>query len=190
MRTLLIITTLLFSASLQAAQWQLGSPSEVIFLSTKNTHLTEVHRFARLQGSLHENGTAKLVIDLSSIDSAIPIRDERMREILFKTATFTQATLLTKIDQKVLAQAKQGVVQQYELTGRLNLHGNEADVTVLVVIVPAKNGDLVVSSIKPVMIYADQFELTQGIQALRDIAKLERIAEVVPVSFTLTFKAK
>lgn len=188
MRTLLLAPLMLLT-TLAHANWTLEKPSELTLVSVKNTHLTEVHRFERLQGSIAADGRAELSIDLTSIDSGIPIRDSRMQEFLFETTRFAQATLSASVNPNVLKEAAAGVIQTYDLTGKLQLHGKEADVRVPVLIVPAADGRLVVTSLKPVLIYADQFELTSGIQQLRDIAKLERIGETVPVNFTLIFRA-
>lgn len=190
MRTLLLAPLFLLATAAVQAGWQLEQPSELTFMSFKNTHLAEIHRFNRMQGNIAEDGEATLSIDLTSVDTAIPIRDTRMQEMLFETSRFASATLTAKVNTKVLQQAAAGAIQTYDLTGKLNLHGLEADVSVPVLIVPAADGRLVVSSLKPVLVQADQFELTAGIQKLRDIAKLERISEVVPVSFTLIFSPK
>lgn len=177
----------LLATSLSHADWQLAPESELTFLSTKNTSLTEIHRFRSLSGTLSTTGQASLSIDLTSIDSGIPVRDERMQKFLFETSRFTQATLTTVVDPEVLKKAAGGDIQRINLTGKLSLHGNEEDVNVPVLVVPASNGSIVVSSLQPVLIHAENFALAEGIRTLRDIAKLETIAEVVPVSFTLTF---
>ncbi|UZK03449.1 YceI family protein [Venatoribacter cucullus] len=190
MRTLLLAPLFLLATAAAQAGWQLEQPSELTFMSFKNTHLAEIHRFNRMQGNIAEDGEATLSIDLTSVDTAIAIRDTRMQEMLFETSRFASATLTAKVNTKVLQQAAAGAIQTYDLTGKLNLHGLEADVSVPVLIVPAADGRLVVTSLKPVLVQADQFELTAGIQKLRDIAKLERISEVVPVNFTLIFSPK
>ncbi len=190
MRTLLLAPLFLLATAAAQAGWQLEQPSELTFMSFKNTHLAEIHRFNRMQGNIADDGEATLSIDLTSVDTAIAIRDTRMQEMLFETSRFASATLTAKVNTKVLQQAAAGAIQTYDLTGKLNLHGLEADVSVPVLIVPAADGRLVVTSLKPVLVQADQFELTAGIQKLRDIAKLERISEVVPVNFTLIFSPK
>ena len=177
----------LLATSLSHADWQLAPESELTFLSTKNTSLTEIHRFRSLSGTLSTTGQASLSIDLTSIDSGIPVRDERMQKFLFETSRFTQATLTTVVDPEVLKKAASGDIQRINLTGKLSLHGSEEDVNVPVLVVSASNGSIVVSSLQPVLIHAENFALAEGIRTLRDIAKLETIAEVVPVSFTLTF---
>lgn len=177
----------LLAASVSHADWALTADSALTFLSIKNTNLTEVHHFRSLSGSLSDQGQAELTIDLASIDSGIPIRDERMQKFLFDTSRFTSATLTTDISADVLAKAAAGSIQQYDLSGKLALHGSEEEVRVPVLIVPAAEGSLVVTSLRPVLIQADAYGMAAGIQKLRDIAKLQSIGETVPVSFSLVF---
>ncbi|MDO6749038.1 YceI family protein, partial [Gilvimarinus sp. 1_MG-2023] len=74
------------------------------------------------------------------------------------------------------------------LSGSLSLHGKQATVTTEVLATPAADASLVVSSLAPVLIDAAEFGLEGGIEALRNIAKLTSITQVVPVEFTLILK--
>ncbi|GGY34123.1 hypothetical protein GCM10011297_03920 [Bacterioplanes sanyensis] len=167
------------------ADWQLTQPSEVSFVSFKNTHLAENHRFEHLQGSVSSSGEALVRIDLSSIDSGIPVRDGRMRELLFQVGDFSHAEIRAAIPAAVL---NTDTPQPYELQGQLALHGNQESFRTTVMVTPAADGTTTVNSLTPVLVHADSFALSRGIRELRDIAKLDSIAEVVPVSFSLTFK--
>ncbi|MCD8521349.1 MAG: YceI family protein [Saccharospirillaceae bacterium] len=188
MRYLVLIPALLLSAFSQA-EWTLQPSSSLTFLTTKNTHLTEVHQFRSIRGKVSDQGMAELSIDLTSIDSGIPIRDTRMQEWLFETNRFSHATFNAVVPVDVLNKASGGDSQTLTLKGKLMLHGHEEDISVPVSIVPAQDKSVVITSLQPVLLHADSFALTAGIQKLRDIAKLERIAEVVPVSFSLTFRS-
>jgi len=184
-----LIAGLLSSAS-ALADWQLTQPSEVTFVTGKNSHLLEVHRFGRLSGEVSDSGLAKVEIDLTSIDSRIPIRDQRMRDLLFEVSSFAKATIEAQLPAELLAELKAGKVQQIELPAKLNLHGSDEELNLKLLAVPAKDGQLVVTSLRPVLIHANDFAMTKGIRLLQDIAKLKVIAEVVPVNLTLTFKAQ
>src|SRR5690606_41293842 len=105
MRTLLLAPLFLLATAAAQAGWQLEQPSELTFMSFKNTHMAEVHRLNRLQCNIADNGEATLNIDLSSVDTAIAIRDTRMQEMLFETSRFASATLTAKVNTKVLQQA-------------------------------------------------------------------------------------
>jgi polyisoprenoid-binding protein YceI len=168
-----LASVLTLAAPLAQAEWTLQKGSELNFLTTKNTHLTEVHTFRTLAGSLQDKGSATLTIDLSSIDSAIPVRDQRMRDVLFETARFASADINTQLDPVLMQQVLKGESVRTTLSGNLTLHGSESPVEALVQVTPASNGTILVS--------------TEGIRKLRDIAGLKAISEVVPVNFTLIF---
>lgn len=72
---------------------RLDSQSPLLnFVSIKKVHVVETHRFESLSGAITDTGVATLVIDLNSVNTGIDIRNERMRNLLFETATFPQAT--------------------------------------------------------------------------------------------------
>ena len=71
---------LLSWASLAQAAWQLSADeSSLTFVTTKATHVAEVHSFKSLTGSVDEQGRVAVSVALASVDTLIPIRDERMR---------------------------------------------------------------------------------------------------------------
>lgn len=180
------LSTLLI-ANTALADWQLQQPSEVTFVSGKNSHLLEIHRFEKIAGSVSDQGQASITIDLSSIDSRIPVRDQRMRDHLFEVNSFASAEIQAQIPADVMTSIKQGKISSVELPATLSLHGNDEELVLKLLVAPGKQGELVVTSLAPVLIHADDFALTKGIQLLRDIAKLKVIGEVVPVTFALTF---
>ena len=94
-----IVLLLLLAAGPAAADWTLdNSGSTLSFVTIKATNVAEVHTFGQLTGSVGTDGHARVVIQLASVDTLIPIRDERMREILFKTDLFPTATADARID--------------------------------------------------------------------------------------------
>src|SRR5690606_41792289 len=105
MRTLLLAPLFLLATAAAQAGWQLEQPSELTFMSFKNTHMAEVHRFNRLQGNIADKGEATLNIDLSRVDTAIAIRDTRMQEMLVQTSRFASASLTGKVATKVVDRA-------------------------------------------------------------------------------------
>lgn len=177
----------LLASTLALADWQLQKPSEVTFVSSKNSHLLEIHRFNQISGTVSATGEARVVINLSSIDSKIQIRDQRMREQLFEVSQFADAEILARLTPDALALVKAGEVQTINLDATLSLHGNTEKLSIPVIVAPAKDDKLVISNLAPVLIHANDFALTQGVQALQKIAKLKVISEVVPVNFVLTF---
>lgn len=187
--TSVLLSAGLLLSSVAQADWQLAQPSEVTFVTAKNTHLLEVHRFNTLSGTVSDSGEARINIDLSSIDSRIPVRDERMQKHLFEVEQFTSATISAQIPASVISSVKDGKISHITQEATLNLHGSDEQIELELLVVPGRQGEVVISSLKPVLIHADDFALTKGIRMLQDIAKLKVITEVVPVNFTLTFNA-
>lgn len=181
--SLLLAAAISCCSTAALADWQLVKPSEVTLLSTKNTHLSEVFHFKNIQGNIDAAGNTKVELDLTSIDTDIEIRDQRMKDILFKTNLFPKAVLSAKVDPKLLQQT-----HSTTLKFDLHLHGQSQTLSVPVLVVADKNDNIVVTNLKPVLVQANDFELAEGIEKLREIAKLERISETVPVNFTLTFQ--
>ncbi|UTW44595.1 YceI family protein [bacterium SCSIO 12696] len=186
-----IAALLLISANLANAGWTLSNElSSVTLVTTKATHIAEVHHFKQLSGSVSP-GKAKVVIDLASIHTNIDIRDQRMREMLFNTATFASATIKANVDTQALASLKVGEQLTQNLTGSLSLHGKTQDLDLgPVSIVRLTEGRLLVNNQRPILVNAGSFDLAAGVEKLRTVAGLPSISNAVPVSFHLIFEKK
>lgn len=183
----LLFAALLSFAPNTWAEWRLDSEaSSVGFLSVKNGQVVESHHFNKLEGSVSASGNATLIIKLDSVDTMIPIRNERMREMLFKTASFPDATVSVSIDMAKFGRLKAGEALSETVAGKLEMVGQSATVMVPVSVIRGHNS-VIVSSRKPVVINAANWGLTDGLEALRNIANLSSITPAVPVSFTLKF---
>ena len=103
MRILIVLFSILFTLP-TFAHWQLDNETSVLsFITTKKLDIAEVHRFNQLSGEITQQGDVSLAIDLSSVNSSIAIRDERIKEFLFETAVFPKATFTTQINQSDIA---------------------------------------------------------------------------------------
>ena len=81
------------------ADWQLDNESSRLsFISTKATHITEVNRFRGLRGSVEDDGKVRLQVELETVDTGIPLRDERLRKQLFEIASFAEAEISAQLD--------------------------------------------------------------------------------------------
>ena len=166
--------------------WQLNPDlSSLSFVTTKNKSITEQHSLKFKQGYLHEQRTFKAVIDLDSVDTLIPIRDERLRDILFKTEKFPTATVSTQLTGKLDLNDSQNLTLPFAL----NLHGIEKSLSAEVV-VQMVNEKLVVTNYNPITVNAKDFALDDAINELTKIASLQGINYDVQVDFKLTFEIK
>lgn len=185
--TVLTLAAMLCSGGVCAASWKLDpAQSTLNFISIKNTGVAETHRFTELSGSIGEQGEVNVAIALASVDTLIQIRDQRMRELLFNTATFPQATLTAAVEADVLKALAEGETVSMEVPVTLALHGEEKSLRVPVV-ASRQDDSLRVLSARPVVVNAADFGLTGGIAALQKIAGLQSIATAVPVTINLVF---
>ena len=184
----LLCGLLLGCAQESTGPWQLDNEqSQISFVSTKAVDVAEVHRFTRLSGSVDEAGAAEVAIELASVDTLIPVRDERMRELLFQTQLFPQANLRASLDMAKYQTMQPGSSLIASESVVLDLHGVTAGLSADVLVTKVTAGRFVVASLRPVVVSAAAFNLADGLEELRTIAGLPSIGASVPVSFVLTF---
>lgn len=186
-----IIAGLVLLASGSAwADWQLDNEySKVNFVSVKKNKIGEAHHFTHLKGSLKDNGQLAIEIPLASVETLIPIRNERMQELLFETKLFPQADISATVDRKHWALAN-GESKVVTIAADVGLHGVNKLVDVQVMISKLSKSKLQVVSLKPIIINPADFGLNKGVLKLQAIANLPSITQSVPVSFVLTFNDK
>lgn len=186
-RTLILGVASLFS--LQAlAGWDLDKAgSSVHFVTTKAKDATEIHEFKGVTGSIDDKGVARVEIELASVETLIPIRNKRMRNLLFQTDLFPKAVISAKIPDSLLSMAA-GEIKQQKLPMQVNLHGVSKDLDAEVIVTGLGKGKVMVASKAPVLVRAADFKLDGGIEALRKIASLSSIGNTVPVNFTLIYQ--
>lgn len=187
MKKLFALTLLLFLPFNAYAQWNLNnSQSSVNFISVKKSSVGEVHAFRNISGSI-KNGTATVDIDLSSVDTNIAIRNERMKTMLFDVANFSTASISSKVNIDQLTSMKSGDIRRSKIDLNVQLHGVTQQLQIEVQIIKLSDHSILVASTSPFIIKAKDFNLAEGIEALRNIAKLPSISTAVPVSISLVF---
>jgi len=182
---------LLLSAAAAHADWTLDNDaSNLNFMSIKASDIAEVHTFDQLQGTVESDGSATVIVQLASVDTLIPVRDERMREMLFEVDAFPVATITTKIDPETVTGLAPGEFIVVTSEVLVELHGEAAPLIMDLRITRLTDTRVVVASVKPVVVNAGMFNLVDGVEALREVAGLPNISKAVPVTFYLTFDAK
>lgn len=183
--TLLAVTTLTVLTA--NADWQLDpAASDLYFMSIKATHVGEVHSFDTLSGKVDEKGAASLTIDLASVATLIPIRDQRMRDILFQVDRYPTATVATQIELDTLVTMPTGSEIDIELEADLKFKGNTSQIMTKVKVSKLNEQKITVRTIAPVVLSAGQLQVTEGLEKLREIAGLPNISFTIPVTFNLT----
>ena len=170
------------------ADWNLNNDASLLsFISIKKEQVAEIHKFTHLSGSVDNQGNVAILIQLASVDTAVPIRDERMRDMLFQTNVFPQATVTAKVDVGQFAKLTPGQIEKQEIDLTLSLHGQDKALKALVVVVKLEGGRLMVNTMHPIIVNAGDFALAKGVEELRKIADLPAISRAVPVSLSLVF---
>jgi hypothetical protein len=165
-------------------QWDIDlKRSQLNVVSVKKDSIAEVHQFKQFYGILNLDGGFIVDIALDSIETNIDIRNQRMSDHLFETKRFPVAVLTGKVDIQKISQLKIGQNLKLNVPAQVRLHGNKADVTMQITVIKLTNNQLHVSSRQPVIINANDFELSEGVEKLKELANLSSIDLAIPVTF-------
>jgi hypothetical protein len=183
---------LLTGAALSArANWYLdGESSRLSFVSTKNANVSEVQRFLVLHGKVDPKGLAQVEVELDSINSGIPLRDERMRNNLFEIDKFPEALISTQIDLRPINDLAPGAQLELRLPLTVDLHGKQHTYNAELLATRLDDRRFQVVTLEPLVINAEDFDLAPGLEALRKVAGLSAISLSVPVGAVLIFTAR
>ena len=182
-----LLAAILFTGVAQA-HWSLDNDaSSLSFVTVKAEHVAEAHTFDSLSGTIGDDGGVEISIELASVNTMIPIRNERMQEMLFETNLFPDATISGAINLDALTGMDAGSSVARQIDFELSLHGQSVDLAADVQITRTGEG-VIVSTLKPIIVMADSFALTAGVEMLREVAGLPSISRAVPVSFTVVFE--
>ncbi|MGF6114122.1 YceI family protein [Pseudomonas sp. ADAK2] len=183
---------LLTGATLSAhADWYLdGESSRLSFISTKNANISEVQRFLVLHGKVDPKGLAQVEVEMDSVNSGIPLRDERMRKDLFEIQTFPDAVISAQIDLRPINDLAPGAQLELRLPVTVNLHGKQHEYNTELLATRLDDRRFQVVTLEPLVINAEDFDLAPGLDGLRKVAGLSAISLSVPVSAVLIFTAR
>ncbi|ADC62402.1 YceI family protein [Allochromatium vinosum] len=179
---------LVLGASPVLADWTLDPErSAVTYVTIKSTNIPENNHFKEMRGQIDATGQVVVTLMLDSVETLVPIRNERMREILFDTASYKDAELKARIDPKALESLPVGQIQRMAAEGQLTLHGQSQTLTLSMMVGRLDADTLMVAGTEPLLIEASKFGLSESVEKLRAIAGLPSISEAVPVVFVVTF---
>jgi polyisoprenoid-binding protein YceI len=168
--------------SSKVSSWQLSPEfSTISFITTKNDSISEVSHFTQFNASIDENYKFSASIDLKSLESNIPIRNERIQAHLFESDTFPTAEIHAQLSAEDLMD---GV---HEIEFDLDLHG-VSNILHAEFMVQNKDDTKIVTLHKPLVVSADYFGMKQGVTTLRTMANLNSINFTVPMHLILTFE--
>ncbi|MDR6714821.1 hypothetical protein J2W83_004458 [Pseudomonas hunanensis] len=187
-----LLPALLLAFCLPAhANWHLdGESSRLSFVTGKNGDTIEVHRFLVLHGSVDRKGVAGLSIEMDSVSSGIPLRDERMRDALFEVGKFPDATVKAKLDLQPINNLANGAQIELRMPLTVTLHGQSHSYNALLMATRLDERRFQVVTLEPLILRASDYGLLPGLESLRTFAKLKSINPSVPVNAVLIFTAR
>ncbi len=184
---LFALTSLILSSN-ALAEWELiNDESTVNYVSIKNSKVGEINSFKSLNGSIENNGNILVEIDLGSVETNIPIRNERMKTLLFEVASFSKAKISAALDVKSLTEMNIGDTYNDSISFSLSLHGVSKEIITDLRVVKLTKNRILAVSLKPIIVNADEYKLSGGVEKLREVANLPSISSAIPVTFSLVF---
>lgn len=169
-----------------AEGWVLNADaSHVAYGSIKKNAVGEVNGFERLSGSVSNDGQASIEIDLTSVQTWIDVRNERMLEHVFNNVA--KATITAQIDMAAVSGLGDGETTVLDTTATLNLLGKDIPVETELFVARLTDTRVLVTTANMIMLSTADAGIDGGIDALKEIAKLPGITRVAPVTLRLVF---
>ncbi|HRL21869.1 YceI family protein [Alcaligenes sp. SDU_A2] len=187
--------SLMLTPTVQAAWVVDGEQSTVTFLSVKalkpgNEAATEVLRFNGVQGTVDKSGQVQASIALAGLDTGIPVRDERMRTMLFQEQQYPAIEFKGQAGLEGVQDLQAGQSALVNLDGELSIAGQTKPFKSQLRYIQLKDGRAVLTTQEPIVLNALDFKLGDGIEALRKVAGLTMISTTVPVNLSITVQAQ
>ena len=169
--------------------WTLdAAESGMTYITVKNNDLGEINTFREISGSVSETGNAVFTINLDSVDTANETRDPRMREHVFKTASFPMAKASAQLDMTQFESLPIGNSETVLLDVNIELAGYATQRDFYVQVTRLGVNKVVVNNKAPLILEVAEFGMEEGIETLRGLAGLDTISPVVPVTMSLVFE--
>jgi hypothetical protein len=189
--TRLLLASLAVMALPAQANWYLDNESSRLsFISTKNADISEVHRFLNLHGKVDPKGVAVLEVELESVNTGIPLRDERLRRQLFDIKQFPEARITAQLDMRPINALAPGAQLELRLPLNVQMHGQSQSYSAQLLATRLDDKRFQVVTLEPLVLHAEDFGLLSGLEGLRKVADLSAIGFSVPVGAVLIFTAR
>lgn len=169
-----------------AGGWQLeADESRIAFTSIKKNTAGEVNHFEAMSGAVSEDGMAEIRIDLTSVESWVDIRNERIRTHLFRDTA--EAVLTAQLDMDELARLAPGESMIADVSANLDLAGTRSKYDAELYVLRVAEDRVLVVSNDMIMLGTEAAGVDEGVTMLRNLADLSSITRVAPVTLRLMF---
>lgn len=171
-----------------ATNWTLDpAMSNVSFGSVKNDYIGESHSFGQVSGTVVADGTVSITLGLASVETMIDIRNERIAEFVFNSAP--SATITAALDMAEFSDLAAGQATTLETYGTLNLLGTETELDASFFVMRLSETKVLVTTNGMLMLSTEDAGINDGISKLQELASLDSITRVSPVTMRLVFDA-
>ena len=185
---LLFAAVALTTAFTSQAAWQLDpAQSQLRFVSVKNGVVAEVHKFSQLSGNWAADGKVTIQIPVATLDTMIPIRNERIWQYVLQAELFSAITVSAELNQDSLAKLAIRDSMLLELPLNVTIATETVALNAKLRITKLSANTLQAVTEAPLMLNTSSFKLTDGVAKLQELAGLNSIDALVPVSFTVRF---
>ena len=181
-----LLITLVMTGSAHAG-WDVTASSRVGFVSIKNNRIGENNVFEQVTGSISDAGHVAVSIDLTSVETGVGIRNERLQRMLFEVAKFPTARVQATLSASQLDALKTGSSVSETVKVTVSLHGVSVDKLAALSVSVSEDG-LRVTSTQPIVVTAQDFGLESGVAALQAIAGLKAISRSIPITVDLSLR--
>ncbi len=190
MRALILIAFVAAGiGSAQAQSWELNGEASHFYMQTaKANSIVETQQFTGLSGHITQDGDATVKIDLTSVRSGVDVRDVRMRYLLFETYKYADAEVRSQLEMPRLQELQTKTQITYPLRFTVSMHGLSKDFKSPVFVTRLTDKSISVATAKPIVVTADDFGLTAGINKLTEAINGTPIVSSVSITFDLVFE--
>ncbi|MGH1441196.1 MAG: c-type cytochrome [Cellvibrionaceae bacterium] len=164
----------------------IGEQSKVAYGSIKKNAVGEVNHFKKVSGKIDKTGNVSIAIDLSSVETYIGIRNERMVKYVFGEDNLT-ATLTAAIDLPKIHQLDIGDTMLMDVNGTLQYSDKSVEIETVMFIAKLSKHRFVATTDEMIMLKTEALGINSRVDKLMELAKLNSITRVAPVSLRLLF---
>jgi polyisoprenoid-binding protein YceI len=175
--------------SAEKSSWVLDpTVSSVSFGSIKNDYIGESHTFGEMSGTVSADGEVTIELGLGSVETMIEKRNERIINHVFANAP--SAVITAKLDMDQLANLALGASHILTTSGNLSFLGQDNEIEASFFVIRLSDDKVMVTTNGMIMLSTTDVGIDVGIDKLQELAGLDSITRVSPVTMRLIFDAE
>ncbi|WP_170336488.1 c-type cytochrome [Ruegeria arenilitoris] len=180
------IASAIVATPVLAESWTLAPEgSHLAYGTIKKNTVGEVNSFTSLSGHVSPGGKAEIEINLSSVETNIDIRNERMIEHVFRKVG--TASLTAEFDMDEVSTLSVGETTTVDAEAILSLAGSDVAFDAEMFVARLSETSVLVSTNDMVFISTEDAGVNAGVDKLMELADLPGITRTVPVTARLIF---